>query len=138
MLVSKLALTLALATALFAAVVRAEEEPTPGKCWQRSQQCCFQQVECGWRCREGSGFKHCWKKYCNQPVCSEIKARTAVPNKPDDEVGWADSIMIDCTEKPHECGSHPTGMDYDVDQPMVEPMEELPMPSDQMEDDEQF
>ncbi|PXF45900.1 hypothetical protein BWQ96_04335 [Gracilariopsis chorda] len=133
MLASKLTLALVLATALFAGFVSAQEE-TPGRCWQRSQQCCFQEVECGWRCREGSGFKHCWRKYCNKKVCSEIKARTAVPNKPDDSVGWGDSVMIDCTEKPDECGSHPPGIDYEVE----EPMEELPMPSGEMEDEEEF
>ncbi|CAN8074086.1 unnamed protein product [Agarophyton chilense] len=133
MIATKIILAFVLVATAIANAAVVQEAEVPGKCWQRTQQCCYQITECGWRCREGSGFKHCWRKYCNKPVCSEIKARTAVPTKPNDEVVWEDAVITDCTEKPEECGAHPPGVDYEVEDPKEE---ELPMPSSEMEMEE--
>ncbi|KAI0567254.1 hypothetical protein FGB62_3g225 [Gracilaria domingensis] len=130
MISTKVTLAFVLFAAALASGAVVHQVTPPGKCWQRTQQCCYKITECGWRCREGAGFKHCWKKYCNVPVCSEIKARTAVPTKPEDEVEWEAAVITDCTEKPEECGSHPPGVDYEVEDQVEE---ELPMPSGEEE-----
>lgn len=73
------------------------------KCWTRKQQCCYEEVVCGEECREGYGFKHCWKKLCSEMRCRDLSPSEA-PKKPKDRIDWKNSTEIDCTLKPEECG----------------------------------
>lgn len=93
------------------------------KCWTQHQQCCYEEVRCGWRCREGAGFKHCWVKYCSTMVCTNVNPRTRKPMKPEDTIEWTSPVVTDCSERPDECGEFPSGVDYEIS------MDELPIPS---------
>eukprot|EP00737_Agarophyton_chilense_P004275 gb/GEZJ01005298.1/.p1 GENE.gb/GEZJ01005298.1/~~gb/GEZJ01005298.1/.p1 ORF type:complete len:132 (-),score=10.21 gb/GEZJ01005298.1/:124-519(-) len=94
------------------------------KCWQQSEQCCYENVPCGWRCREWAGYKHCWRKLCSALMCTRVHARRSKPFKPEDEIDWKTPVITDCTLHPTECGNHPVGLDYNIVQ------EELPVASD--------